>query len=392
MQLFLEKHRRAVMQTITVLFWFALYVYVPYQTPYLTLLGVASSFIGIILGAYGFSQMIIRIPLGIGADRKGRHKPFIILGNLCAAAASVLRFCWPGAASFLLANLISGMAASTWISSTVLYPTYYPKEQLKKAMGTLLAMNNFGTLMGFLAGMIATQFFKTEILFLLSAGAGSLSAILSLLVWEGPQKQARTLPPLSGHFRVFKRKRLLLFSVGMALLQAVNMSTAMSFTSEYGRQIGADSLQIGLLSALYMGASVLSSFYTGTRHAALLGERKLVPIFFLIYAVCCGSIPLIRQVPLLCLAQILGGFSFASLLSLFMSGAVEGVPQEKRSTAMGFFQAVYGIGMTFGPTLMGVMVQSAGMQAAYWAMAALCAVDGIAVCWLLSKKSFACGQ
>lgn len=392
MQLFLEKHRRAVMQTITVLFWFALYVYVPYQTPYLTLLGVASSFIGIILGAYGFSQMIIRIPLGIGADRKGRHKPFIILGNLCAAAASVLRFCWPGAASFLLANLISGMAASTWISSTVLYPTYYPKEQLKKAMGTLLAMNNFGTLMGFLAGMIATQFFKTEILFLLSAGAGSLSAILSLLVWEGPQKQARTLPPLSEHFRVFKRKRLLLFSVGMALLQAVNMSTAMSFTSEYGRQIGADSLQIGLLSALYMGASVLSSFYTGTRHAARLGERKLVPIFFLIYAVCCGSIPLIRQVPLLCLAQILGGFSFASLLSLFMSGAVEGVPQEKRSTAMGFFQAVYGIGMTFGPTFMGVMVQRAGMQTAYWAMAALCAVDGIAVCWLLSKKSFACGQ
>lgn len=392
MQLFLEKHRRAVMQTITVLFWFALYVYVPYQTPYLTLLGVASSFIGIILGAYGFSQMIIRIPLGIGADRKGRHKPFIILGNLCAAAASVLRFCWPSAASFLLANLISGMAASTWISSTVLYPTYYPKEQLKKAMGTLLAMNNFGTLMGFLAGMIATQFFKTEILFLLSAGAGSLSAILSLLVWEGPQKQARTLPPLSEHFRVFKRKRLLLFSVGMALLQAVNMSTAMSFTSEYGRQIGADSLQIGLLSALYMGASVLSSFYTGTRHAARLGERKLVPIFFLIYAVCCGSIPLIRQVPLLCLAQILGGFSFASLLSLFMSGAVEGVPQEKRSTAMGFFQAVYGIGMAFGPTLMGVMVQRAGMQMAYWAMAALCAVDGIAVCWLLSKKSFACGQ
>lgn len=392
MQLFLEKHKRAVMQMITVLFWFALYVYVPYQTPYLTLLGVASSFIGIILGAYGFSQMIIRIPLGIGADRKGRHKPFIILGNICAAAASVLRFCWPGAVSFLLANLISGMAASTWISSTVLYPTYYPKEQLKKAMGTLLAMNNFGTLLGFLAGMIATQFFKTEILFLMSAGAGILSAALSLFLWEEPQAQAKALPPLRDHFRIFKRRRLLLFSVGMALLQAVNMSTAMSFTSEYGRQIGADNLQIGLLSALYMGASALSSLYTGTRHAARLGEKKLVPAFFLVYALCCAGIPLIRQIWLLCLAQVLGGFSFASLLSLFMSGAVEGVPQEKRSTAMGFFQAVYGIGMTFGPTLMGVMVQGAGMQAAYWVMSALCAADGIAVCWLLSKNSFSSGQ
>ena len=392
MQLFLEKHKRAVMQMITVLFWFALYVYVPYQTPYLTLLGVASSFIGIILGAYGFSQMIIRIPLGIGADRKGRHKPFIILGNICAAAASVLRFCWPGAASFLLANLISGMAASTWISSTVLYPTYYPKDQLKKAMGTLLAMNNFGTLLGFLAGMIATQFFKTEILFLMSAGAGILSAALSLFLWEEPQAQAKALPPLRDHFRIFKRRRLVLFSVGMALLQAVNMSTAMSFTSEYGRQIGADNLQIGLLSALYMGASALSSLYTGTRHAARLGEKKLVPAFFLVCTLCCAGIPLIRQIWLLCLAQVLGGFSFASLLSLFMSGAVEGVPQEKRSTAMGFFQAVYGIGMTFGPTLMGVMVQGAGMQTAYWTMSALCAADGIAVCWLLSKKSFASGQ
>lgn len=392
MQLFLEKHKRAVMQMITVLFWFALYVYVPYQTPYLTLLGVASSFIGMILGAYGFSQMIIRIPLGIGADRKGRHKPFIILGNICAAAASVLRFCWPGAVSFLLANLISGMAASTWISSTVLYPTYYPKDQLKKAMGTLLAMNNFGTLLGFLAGMIATQFFKTEILFLMSAGAGILSAALSLFLWEEPQAQAKALPPLRDHFRIFKRRRLLLFSVGMALLQAVNMSTAMSFTSEYGRQIGADNLQIGLLSALYMGASALSSLYTGTRHAARLGEKKLVPTFFLVYALCCAGIPLIRQIWLLCLVQVLGGFSFASLLSLFMSGAVEGVPQEKRSTAMGFFQAIYGIGMTFGPTLMGVMVQGAGMQAAYWAMSALCAADGIAVCWLLSKKSFSSGQ
>ena len=386
-----QKGRRAVMLLITVLFWFALYVYVPYQTPYLSMLGVASSFIGVILGAYGFSQMLIRIPLGIGADRKGRHKPFIVFGNACAAAASVLRFLWPSATSFLLANLISGLAASTWICSTVLYPTYYRPEQLKKAMGTLLAMNNLGTLSGFLLGMVASQFLKTEALFLFSAGAGLLGTVCSILIWEEPQEQgqAKMLPPLREHFRVFKRKRLLLFAIGMALLQAVNMSTAMSFTSEYGRQMGAGNLEIGLLSVLYMAASVLSSFYTGTRHAAQMGERKLVPVFFLLYALCCGAIPFMRQIWALCIVQFLGGFCFASLLSIFMSGAVDGVPQEKRSTAMGFFQAVYGIGMTFGPTLMGVLVQGYGMRTAYLAMTALCILDGILVCTLLFRRTLA---
>ncbi len=86
---------------------------------------------------------------------------------------------------------------------------------------------------------------------------------------------------------------------------------------------------------------------------------------------------------------VLGGFCFASLLSIFMSGAVEGVPQEKRSTAMGFFQAVYGIGMTFGPTLMGVLVQGYGMRTAYLAMTALCILDGILVCTLLFRRTLA---
>ena len=34
---------------------------------------------------------------------------------------------------------------------------------------------------------------------------------------------------------------------------------------------------------------------------------------------------------------------------------MEGVPKEKKSTAMGFYQAVYGIGITLGPVLMGAV-------------------------------------
>ena len=133
---------------------------------------------------------------------------------------------------------------------------------------------------------------------------------------------------------------------------------------------------------------MLSSFYTGTRQAARLGEKRLIPVFFALYALCCGAIPFLRQISLLYMVQFIGGFSFASLLLLFMSGAVEGVPQEKRSTSMGFFQSVYGIGMTFGPALMGLLVQSMGIGSAYLVMAGLCATDGMVICCLIRKPAF----
>ena len=240
-----QKGRRAVMLLITVLFWFALYVYVPYQTPYLSMLGVASSFIGVILGAYGFSQMLIRIPLGIGAGSQ-------------RAAQAVYRFweCMCG----------SGLGAALSLAQRNFFsigkpdlrpgrlnldlqhralPDLLPARAAQKAMGTLLAMNNLGTLSGFLLGMVASQFLKTEALFLFSAGAGLLGTVCSILIWEEPQEQgqAKMLPPLREHFRVFK-KAAAAFRHWHGAFQAVNMSTAMSFTSEYGRQMGAGNLKL----------------------------------------------------------------------------------------------------------------------------------------------------
>ena len=105
------KKKRILLLAVTLLFWFAQYVYVPYQTPYLASLGIAPSMIGVILGAYGFTQMAVRMPVGVMADRKDRHKWFIAMGVLLAGLASLLRAFVPTAAAFLIANLLSGIAS-----------------------------------------------------------------------------------------------------------------------------------------------------------------------------------------------------------------------------------------------------------------------------------------
>ena len=49
------------------LFWFSQYVYTSYFTPYMTSLGIAASLAGTIVGAYGFTQLVLRIPFCVAA-------------------------------------------------------------------------------------------------------------------------------------------------------------------------------------------------------------------------------------------------------------------------------------------------------------------------------------
>ena len=59
-----RKRREWTLLAVVVLFWFAQYVYIPYQTPFLTGKGVAAWMIGTVVGAYGVTQMIFRLPGG----------------------------------------------------------------------------------------------------------------------------------------------------------------------------------------------------------------------------------------------------------------------------------------------------------------------------------------
>ena len=377
------KKKRILLLAVTLLFWFAQYVYVPYQTPYLASLGIAPSMIGVILGAYGFTQMAVRMPVGVMADRKDRHKWFIAMGVLLAGLASLLRAFVPTAAAFLIANLLSGIASSIWISFTVLFSSYYSPEELTKSMGTITAFNNGGILLGFAAGSVVSQTAGIPPLFWLSCLSGMLGFAVSLFIKE--EQRAKDPLPVKELLKVLKSKRLILFAIASATLQAIHMSTAMAFTSQVAEGLGGSNAQIGLCSIIYMVFCIVSSWYVGTRQARQIGNRILMPVFFGCMTVYSALVPLVRSLEALYVLQMIGGLGNASLFSLFMAGAIEGVPKEKKSTAMGFYQAVYGIGITLGPVLMGAVVGSAGMTAAYFTMAAL-GVVGVILVMLINGK------
>ena len=77
-----EKKNIRLFIFVTAFYWFSMYAYIPTFSPYIESLGASHKMIGLILGSYGFTQMLIRIPLGIYSDRINKKKIFVNIGIL----------------------------------------------------------------------------------------------------------------------------------------------------------------------------------------------------------------------------------------------------------------------------------------------------------------------
>ena len=173
---------KALLCAITASFWFAQYIYIPFLTPYLFTLSITATVIGLIVGAYGVTQLLLRIPLGITVDIVRNHKLFILIGTFLAGASSLGMIISPSPVLLFIANALSGAASSTWISFTVLYASYYDKSEGAKAIGRLNVFTNAGRFAAFIAGGILFERIGIRGLFVASFASGMIGCILALFI------------------------------------------------------------------------------------------------------------------------------------------------------------------------------------------------------------------
>jgi MFS family permease len=367
--------KRALLFVTVICFWFAQYVYVPYQTPYLFSLGALSSFVGVILGAYGFTQMLLRIPAGLMADAHGRHKRYIIIGLLCSAIASVFRVAFTDPVAFLIANLFSGVASVAWISFTVYFTSLYDEDEIKKSMGYLVACNNGGIMLGFIAGALLNDYLGIKYVFVASIAAGAAGTILALFIRaDKPQKRSfKDIHPAS----VFKSKPVIFYSILGIIMQAVVLSTALSFTTSYAKLITSEELVLGIGSLIFIATSAAVSLFIG--NLKKWNGALVLAVLFVCLAVYCVFVPLSTAVWELYILQAIAGIGNGGLFTLLAAGVMSYAQVENKSTAMGYYQAVYSLGMTFGPMLTGALIGVGGYAAGFMTLAALSAAGAAIV-------------
>lgn len=363
---------RRLLEVAVVFFWASEYCHAPYFTPYLHSLQIGSTLVGIIISCYGFTQMLVRIPLGIFTDTTGAYKKIITVGLFCTTVSSLGLFLTTNFVGILLFRMLAGVAASTWIATTVVYMAMFSEAESVRASARLNALNNGGKLLAFVLGGAAATLLNYRITLFMSFAVGLVGLVVMPFVSVPAIR--RTPLSLSRLGAVFTDKRILIPSLLMAVQQMILHSTVFSFTSNLAESRGAAAWMLSLLSAVFTAVQILSARIIGgkrfqaiDRHAAILFGFALQFVYLAVLALAPGAWVILA-------GQVVCAFGGAILASLLLAECVSHVSQGERSTVVGVYQAVYGLGMTIGPMLFGRWMDSGSPARACFLLLGLCAV------------------
>lgn len=381
---------------IIALFWFAQYIYVPNTAPYLLAQKVTADFVGIIVGVYGGVQMSLRFPMGILADWLGKHKLIIIVGCAFSGGASVVRILESTGYGFLIANIMSGVASSLWVSFMLLSTKYITPDRMQTQIGYLFAANNFGIMLAFITSAVCFEGFGMDFLCLCSALSGALAMLLAISLKEDDPAYAHLHePPESKHrplvadlIKVAKRKRIWFFAFLASIQQGVTMTTIMSFSNEAALRIGGSSYEMGLMTIVFILFNVISSYYSGKPPFTRISQGFLVSSALFMLAAYCFLSVMVTHIYLLIIIQVFLGWSFGFVFTIATSEAIVGVEHYRRSSAIGLFQALFAIGMTTVPIIAGRIIEldDGDLKAAFFFQGWLCIIAFVATVYFYYMK------
>jgi MFS family permease len=326
--------------------------------------------VGTIIGSYGFTQMVLRIPLGVLSDKLGKRKPFIVLGIGISLLSSLGMYFFKNPLMILLFRSLSGVAASSWVAYTILFSSYFEQGDASKALGIVNACNSLGQMSAVLIGGYAAQRLGQNTTFIIASVSSALGLALSFGIVE--KKKANRKPLDVPELLTVAGNRGLLVVSGLAiLLQFIAFSTVYGFTPVIAKKIGANDAQLGLLTAFSSLPAIFSSAVSGSVFSKRFGEKKVIAAGFVIISASCAAIPLISNINILYLSQIIGGLGRGLVFPLLMSLCIKSIDRSKHATAMGFFQAIYGVGMFIGPVITGFINDAAKLFWGFWVSAAV---------------------
>ena len=382
--LIVDKHKKLPLEIATLFFWFSLYTYPSIFSPYLKELKISTSVIGIILGSYGLSQIIFRIPIGIMSDKLRDRKSFIITGMIFSVISAFGLLLFKQPALIFISRMLAGVAASSWVVFSVLYSSYFNQKDSSKAISRIFIFQSTGTMVAMFFGGLIAENFGWEMSFVTGGGAALVALVFSIFIRDDSKIKANDITndiPVDNNkvkagdmliddsktlkspitikqlAAVITDPTLIAVSLLAILLQFNNTATVVGFTPIYAESIGATKLQLGILTFFSQLPVILASII-GKGVYTKIGEKKTICIAFFLMSIFSGIIPLIKTIEMLYLTQFLAGFFRGIITPVLMGLGIKNIDTSKRATAMGAFQAIYAIGMVSGPTVFGAITQA----------------------------------
>lgn len=269
-------------------FWFSGYIYVPVFSLYLEDLHFSYGAIGIILGSYGVTQILLRFPLGLLSDILfSLRKQLLIAGFGFSVLSSLLFLMFDSFFFVLAARLFAGITASMWVMATILYAHYFNNGNASKAMGIM----QFFTVMPQFASIVfcglAAAHLGRQVPFWMALAASAAGLVICCFIKDP------SAPPANRDIRVnqyikdtLRLPKLKLFTILSMTAHAVLFMTVFGFTPLYMNQLGMGDVELlWVMSAFFLPHAAATLSFVFLRFTSRIAYSVML-ISFAVTGVC----------------------------------------------------------------------------------------------------------
>jgi len=323
--------------------------------PYLLYLGATATAVGFAVGFGEFIGYALRLISGYLADRTKRYWFFTILGygiSLLAIPALALASTWQIAMMLILLERF-GKALRAPARDTLLS---YATKKIGRGIGFGVheALDQVGALVGPLIVFLGFYLgfgYKEAFSILLAPALLALTFLfIARLLFAVPAKfEADTKQAQVTEQRLPRDFWLYAFGMGFLAFGFLNFAL-LSFHWEKTNIF--DKNLIPLLYALAMGVDAISALILGYLYDRIKLKALLLALIFSLLAI---PLSILGDKPLVILGVVLWGIGLSAQESIVRAAIAELVPKEKRATAYGIFNVLFGGFWFLGSSFLGFL-------------------------------------
>lgn len=360
-------------------FWLSLYIHIPFQVVHLNRFAIASGLLGLIVGAYGYMQALFRIPLSLLSERVHSPKKLLMVGAFLPAVAAFVRLKMNSPAGFFFANILGGLAASSWILFIVEFSKKMEKEQpeQKNAAALINMANQSGILIGYVLSVLLYKNDRLSGILICSVLFSLLSVLVLCTI-----KERSNLPDEIGKSSAVTQERgrekilsilrnqqlIRLLPIGFlhfGLLTATVQSLSIKKVSRFY----TDKVSLGLINIIFMFSTVAFSLLLNQlmkRKKRYSIDEKWILIFgFVLETIYHIAFIFTEKMAGFIILQCMAGLFSAIIATYGIKLSLQSVPEKEKNVGMGFYQTFVALGMSIMPFLIGVLMELLGFAAAY---------------------------
>jgi predicted MFS family arabinose efflux permease len=338
-------------------------------------LGGGDAAVGITVGAFSLTALLLRPWAGRLGDRRGRRLLMVVGGAI--VGLSVAAYSLAGSVAVLTAlRLVSGVGEAFFFTGAAsAVADMAPEERRGEAVSFFSLALYVGIGVGPFLGEASIDGLGFTATWLFGGALALIAAVLALTVPETRPEEAGE----ATSSRLIHRSALL---PGTVLLASVaGMSGYFAFLSLHALEVGLSGARFVFM--LYSGIVVVIRSI-GARIPDVLGPERTSRISLLSSAVGLAIVALWSSPAGLLVGTSVFAVGSALAFPGLMLLALRGTSPRERGSVLGTFTAFVDLGFGVGPALLGVVAEAAGYEGAF-AAAAVVAVGGLALLFIRTK-------